>query len=388
MFVVESPFSERDRMRFGVDEMEKEFEVYVLDLTPVVSPLAWQDYGHIQCDWPRITNLHLASALEATVESLNPTFVVSALGRHSFRSRLLRSTKRINAMSAEFWLGVIPEDDLIQRRTLQSLIFRLKRQRLSWLVPVQVLRKLRSLLVPNRTDPVAPDVFFFAGAAALELSDYGAARAEAVHSFDYELARRVPPSSRFPIDGGAIYLDQDIGFHFDLVKGSYRSPADPYEFHRELRHFLTRFSDLTSLEVTVALHPRAAPENVSSRLGSIPISKEPTCSEVARSQVVLGHVSTAVSFAVIFYKPIVFLTGKSLRNGWYGTLIDDLAHRLKSPIVDMSTCGREELVSAINHPVDRDAYDRYKTRYITTTKLEETLWLHIGRRMVQLREGQ
>mgnify|MGYP000044094501 CR=1 FL=1 len=69
-----------------------------------------------------------------------------------------------------------------------------------------------------------------------------------------------------------------------------------------------------------------------------------TAELVRNSNIVLLHQSTSFSFAVLFNKPVVFLTSNKLRNSSLGPRIDNFAKSVNGQIINMD--------NDLNKPLD------------------------------------
>jgi hypothetical protein len=128
------------------------------------------------------------------------------------------------------------------------------------------------------------------------------------HVFDYdtELNRTVSNADIGPLPNRfAVFIDQMLPFHPDTISAKYPT-VRPAQYFKELDlAFATIERDL-GIPVVIASHPRASAEH-NAWFGKRLLITRNTNELVRRSAMVITHFSTAINFAVILGKPILFL---------------------------------------------------------------------------------
>ena len=155
-------------------------------------------------------------------------------------------------------------------------------------------------------------------------------------------------------DNYLVFIDQYIPYHPDFVSRGIDLKFTPEEYYAELNSFLSEISRKTGLKVHVAAHPR----RVGQRDYDFPVSYNITASLVKYSKLVLAHYSTAVNFAAIHNKPLVFLTSDLFKRSYIGTNISDMAHTFSKEPFNISK-GMENLDLDELLAVDEDVYSKY-----------------------------
>ncbi|MDT8447561.1 MAG: hypothetical protein RRB13_11780 [bacterium] len=128
------------------------------------------------------------------------------------------------------------------------------------------------------------------------------------HSMEYDrfLAyKKAHPQGEAP-DGTCVFLDEAFTHHPDyaVVYGHERPGTEAY-LAKMIRVF-EQVEAQTGLRVVVAAHPRSRYDELGDAFGGREVIQGKTQELVARSSLVLAHVSTSVSFAALFDKPLVF----------------------------------------------------------------------------------
>jgi len=85
------------------------------------------------------------------------------------------------------------------------------------------------------------------------------------------------------------------------------------------------------------------------------------------SNEVFAHYSTAISFAIIFKKPIIFLTSNNLKKSRVGKGIVDYSKLLNSPLVNM-----DEFISnpkEIEKKINEKKYNSFYSQFIKCSEI-------------------
>ena len=85
---------------------------------------------------------------------------------------------------------------------------------------------------------------------------------------------------------------------------------------------------------------------------------------VKNSSLVLLHASTAVSYAILFKKPTIFLTSYNLRKSWMGPRINNLAKVVNGQIINMDNDLNKPLDLQNLLKIDESKYKNYLDQYL------------------------
>ena len=136
------------------------------------------------------------------------------------------------------------------------------------------------------------------------------------------------------------------------------SEVDPERYHPALERCFRIVEDQTGLDVIVAPHPKATPQS-NARFGRRVVDM-PTASLVRGSSLVLCHYTTAVSFPVIFRKPVLFLTTDKMETNASGVMVARLSSWLGERRINI-----DHLPATLSIPVVAEAnYRRYEQTFL------------------------
>ena len=170
-----------------------------------------------------------------------------------------------------------------------------------------------------------------------------------------------------------VYLDQDLFGHPDFFIKK-RKPIVDKKFYLDINKFLFLIKKKYKCEIKIALHPK-------SKIKKNFFSKEYDCylnrtgELVKESKHVIMHYSTAVSFGVLFKKPITFLTSDNLNRIRPGAKITYLAYLLKSQLINID---RFKKTVKLKKNFDKKSYNNFTNQYIKHPKSTgENSWKYL-----------
>ena len=177
--------------------------------------------------------------------------------------------------------------------------------------------------------------------------------------FDAEEAQSAPEYSAAR-PSYAVFLDQVMIDHPELELMKMSSEVDPERYHPALERCFLAVEEQTGLDVIVALHPKATPQT-KDRFGHRVVNM-PVGSLVRGSSLALCHYTTAVSFPVIFRKPVLFLTSDKMETNASGVNVARLSSWLGSRRVNIDHLPPRIYIP----PVVEGNYRRYQQAFLYT----------------------
>ena len=132
----------------------------------------------------------------------------------------------------------------------------------------------------------------------------------------------------------AVYLDFGYNHPDELYPMEKNFPPDTTltynTWSNPLNNFFKKFISCTNLDLKIAAHPRVKYKKNSIKFGKIYFNK--TIELISKCKIVLLHRSTAIHFAILFQKPLMWLSADNYPNNdkrWTNILAD---HFNKKPI--------------------------------------------------------
>lgn len=166
----------------------------------------------------------------------------------------------------------------------------------------------------------------------------------------------------------AVFLDINLPYQKDIeICGLHRIDAVPY--YESLDKFFKYIESEMGLKVLIALHPSAGRASELGFSGRMTI-KGKTAELVQGAELVLSHHSTAISYAIMNYKPIVFFYTQKMYEAYRENAIQSMrqfSSLLGSVLLNIDI---SELSKVKIFEIDRKKYDDYKNKNLSAPKTE------------------
>lgn len=384
IFFVVSPFNLRDYQRFGIEILQQnDFKVEVWDITPILHPIFYNSYSPPDpFNYEGLTLFRKKNELYSKISVLeNSDFVINIIPYNFESLWIYRVLSKSEADYAVFMANALPS---ISNEKLKVLICLKKIKKLFKLSPKKVWGLFLSR-IPFRWFGVESAKICLAGGEKCLVYHYPTdANTEVLwaHTLDHDLylKERNNPSVERPI---VVFLDEYLPFHPDFIVAGIKPYIAPDRYYFLLNKFFKLIENQLGLEVIIAAHPRSHYENYPDYFEGRKCIRGQSVKLVRESKLILSHSSTALSFANLFYRPVVFITSSELNRGYQGPFIKEMAKRFgKKPIFidkDNNIDWEFELT------VDKNYYDNYRRDYIKTKHSEDLpFWQIVANR---LKEG-
>jgi hypothetical protein len=142
-------------------------------------------------------------------------------------------------------------------------------------------------------------------------------------------------------------------------------------FFKHIQRTFDGIEKAYDVEIVIVEHPKKLHDDAGN-YGNRLCIRGNTAGVIKSSAVVLSHDSTAINFAVLFRKPIIFLTSRAIEPTDNGKKIAALAHIFgKDPVyIDDLRIPLPGTVTAVNE----ESYSRYIDEYITRNREELPAW--------------
>ncbi len=184
------------------------------------------------------------------------------------------------------------------------------------------------------------------------------------HYLDYDLyleKRRAPEPPPSPY---CVFLDEYFPFHPDFFTyGESPLPISAARYYEGLHRFFSFVEERMQMPVVIAAHPRARYDQHPDYFRGRRVEQFKTIDVVSQAPLVLLHESRSANFAVMYRKPVIFLTSDELeKKTVYGSFIRNFAAALGKKPINMDReidCDPEK-----ECVVDEQKYQEYFVNYI------------------------
>ncbi|MBI5563110.1 MAG: hypothetical protein HY894_09725 [Deltaproteobacteria bacterium] len=198
-----------------------------------------------------------------------------------------------------------------------------------------------------------------------------------IHSFDHDaylgymrgIGFNAPRSERI-----CVFIDEAATRHPDFAILGIR-PIGEERYFKSMNAFFDMIEKKTGLRVVIAAHPRANYEDTPNAFGNREMIKGKTIELAARSSMVVAHSSTAVSFAVLFDKPLILAKTQEMVERRADGLIDAMAAALGVVSVNIDDASATDRLSLAPSAHKGKRFEAYKYQYVKSRAASDaTTW--------------
>jgi hypothetical protein len=357
------PFTERDFERNNLQHfLDSGFDVSIYDLTPVIAK-ALHDARNQEAHSCSKANYMTIGSVRSFKSAIKQLLEVNSRGKVVVWNKLpnsftgLRIVRTLGSSGIDWFvavLGALPPAPQHRISLIKRVGFALKR--LAYSV-------------------YAPRILFFAGSDSLwtrrAVLRGSRTKLVATHSFDYDAWMRVNKlsGSDEPV---IVHLEGASPlFDYDNLSIGRDEVMTPQNWYPALCRFFSILEQATGLKTVIAAHPKS--KHISSHpdyYQGREVVSDNTIGMVNRARVVVTRASTAVSYAVIASKPIIFLTSAEIEALDYGREIASFAAEFGRQPVNID---EKYDFSEDDLEVDPDLYSGYCSRYLKSDDSSMTI---------------
>lgn len=371
VYLIEQPLDERNYERFGIQTwIDRGWDIEVWDLTPLSYPQAWQNFiesGRKLRSFDGYFCITSTLELKCRYYDLEKIrYFIDLTGDHFHSIRIKRYLANMGATRCIHALGSIPLS--IKRNDLKGKIGKLFKEGIvkscKWLLEV-LLRKLTA-------STISPGLAIVSGNKSIQSIGRTAALIKA-HNFDYDIYLKIRNTVDVPVERYAVFIDQNLCSHPDAVAEGWLYPATPEKYFPLVSKALRKISDTLGMATCIAAHPRAFYQDHNYFEG-IPIKYGATAELIRDCSVVVCHYSTAAQFAILFGKPVIFVTTDELEVTECHAFIADFSTSFGKSVINIDR-DLDKVDWQKELRVDMEKYASYRDMYIKTDgSPEQPIW--------------
>lgn len=243
------------------------------------------------------------------------------------------------------------------------------------------LKKIKEKSLPKWLRNIHSDYLIAQGNFLPHYLNYKKSKIIYSHSIDFDNFLR-SKDKKVLLKNYAVYIDQMIGEHPDnKIKSNVVKINNNYK--NELSFFFNELEKQLKLNIKIAPHPKRKiiKKTIYERKVNF---KDKTYNLVKNSKLVLCHDSAAVALAVLFKKPIIFITSNSIINKKYLNRINEYSNffnRKSFNISEKSYIFHKRKIFYYN----KNAYKKYSNSFLKHPKSKkETISQQIIRELNKL----
>jgi len=348
VFLLRSPLSTRDRQRFGIDTLTaRGHPLTIADLSPWLHP----GVTLIAPDGrDRVTPIRSGREFLALLWRHRHCQFIDLCGLKAADLRRFAPFVRLFGIQyATVQLGLAPPAPLTPDPELRGWAI--------WWLRIRNLLTLRSSVYARL---IRPSMIFIGGEAGYAEVTTNS-RLVPAHSMDFDLYRARKPELTID-DELIVFIDQDVPNHVEYKMMGTPLKVDAETYYSQLRRCLSISEVALGRRAVIAAHPRSSYAPRDPCFGGREVITGRTIDLIARAALVITHGSTAVSFAVLLDKPLLFLTNAMMSAASYAAFMDVCAAALGARLMNMERLDENEVTGAL--AFDRECYAKFIELYI------------------------
>jgi hypothetical protein len=324
-----------------------------------------EERGALQADYLRVFRTAQELERELHAPENRAALYIMLVSYNGQLARIFRLLSRARCRMLNFAWGALPHDPSSPWRKFLTCATNPAR------CAREIVNRSRARAL-RKFGLVAPFAVTFAAGAVATAASAHAEKVVPINYFDYDLYVKAKSAGAPPVVPGRyiVFLDSNLPFHSDLAFLGYRH-IDPVRYYRSLNRFFELLEQAYGVRVVIAAHPRA--DYDASTFAQRPMHRLVTAELVRDADLVLSHTSTAMSYAVLNGKPLMFIYTDDIAATYERTFMREMhcyAHRLDAPMCNVDAV-HDALALALP-PVNAGRYQRYKYDFLTSPESENT----------------
>ena len=346
VFILSSPLSLRDSQRYGIDELlEAGVNVSVIDISSVMYPNLYSNNLSIKKNGLDIFYPEDYRQLYELFSKYSANSIFISIG--VLPQKIIYRAKKLNCIIAVQLWGPLPQ-----------ISFKHRYLKMFFNHPLVFIQKVLNKVVNN--------ILYYDYDYDYYLSVSGTHDKKTVKCHCYDFYIELLSIQENCLDNKyrdtIVFIDQMIPYHPDYIKEKNPYIVNKEKYYDNLNRYFTYLEKKFATQVVIAAHPRSAKvNNYSKHFENRKVLINKSKALISESKFTITHNSTAVNFAIINKKPIVFVDMEELEHLGESPLIKLMAKETGSQAVYINSS------SQFNIQIDEKtlSYDYYKDKYIT-----------------------
>lgn len=381
LFIVESPFSDRDYKRFGVDILiQQGFSVHVFDCTPMLNPRLYNKHSSVKKE----KNFSYQTILHSDkfVEHLKLIGgQITAIALIQFRLSSYKIFKILLRHKIEYSLIMFPPVPVETLRAKIPLVKRINTKIRS--MSLNTLRTLAIYRLPLWMLRIESARYVF---CAVDLPynqpkivDNRSERC-IIHSLDYEIYQEDLAQSDNGY-GSIVFLDQSLPIHPDFINEPVTNLPPKEKYFNEMSDFFETLEKKFKVKVVVSAHPRSDILLLSKFYKGREVFINRTNDLVKNSVFCVAHYSNAINYAALHNKPLKLVTTNDIdKCSLMRSCIDAYASYFNASVFNISN--RSDLCFFNDLDVDEKIYKRFVNNFVKSEGSSvDKYWITVGRKI-------
>lgn len=379
VILTEVGFSQRDYFRWGIKKIQKIFDVKVLDFTKISYPQFFEIHKEKIYESRNYHEINEIKVAKILIDNFKPAFVFDNMTPHSYNSKQIREfLKKRKIKTVHIQSGLVPSIKRKFYEKLHRIFFLILRPRFFLLKIMKIFKNRLS----GQDKEKNCEIILISGLKGLNKINKNKEIIYS-HSYDYEFYldyKKNLNSNNFSKKNFIVFLDQYLPSHPGAIMRGEKPKATKQNYYPAINNFFYFLENKFNKKIIIASHPRAD-YSMKNPFQNREIIKNKTIELVNNADIVLAHTSTSISFAVLFKKPIIFLTSNEIIKSYDDFRIHSLARELNSVLINIDKFESSPENIDLNEisKINNKNYTDYKRNYIKHPYSENiSMWDNIA----------
>ncbi len=372
--------------RFNIEFICKSLDVTIIDVSKTHDKRFQQN--NIKCHDPeKLFVLENYNDLPATLKKISPDYLVSLEPKH-LRNKTFKLSKKFGIKTILFDVAQTfdsSESNMTTRLNyfLQILFIHFEIKFFFKNIlnkPITFFSLVKKKFRKKSEEDESADILFTAGDNVHKKYINYNQKIISAHSFDYEAYRVFMKNNNYKTNNEnlIVFLDQNLYNHPDFYLEKNLDTPVSKKYFVELQEFFKFIKNKYRSDLAIALHPKSdkKTQDFYNDFFKEKCHLNQTLELVAKSKLVLSHPSTtALTFPVIFKKPLIFFTTNEIEKDYYKFVTDRLITRIiDQPLINISSFKNYEKIKIFENK-DLKGYKKYFTELIKSENVQDIgLW--------------
>jgi len=362
-------FNDRDKERFGVEFfLNKEIKVKVIDVQDYTNPELYKSVKPIYKNENNLEVIVCANFedFKNAISSNEASFAILFLSENYQSIKIRRLLKVKNIKRGILHTGMLPsvENNI---GFFSKVKHKIQKYSFSHFAKLVLKRFYGKFLDCKNYD------FLITSNQVTSNTNYGNPSSKTIletHCLDYDLVLKNKYNLRHIDKKYVVFLDQYLLNHTDFIREKVKLKISIDEYYEQLNTLFDKIENQFGFSVVIAAHPRANINDYQILFKNRGIIYGNTALLVRDCEFCITHYSTAVNFAVIYNKPIVFVTSNQLIKHDIDKYIQLFSTTLGQSQINLSLSYELPQVFDVNE----ESFQNYKLKYIKKNHIEMITW--------------
>lgn len=373
IYLISSPLGEREFVRFGIKKwINHGWKVEVFDFTKFLFPGFWKyiDGNKFSVNFEGLTIFQNVNEVLSILNNLqNKVVFIDNIGFSSVEQRI-RKAARDHGVLVRIKIGSIPEPKY--KKNIPNLFLLIKN-------PIVLIDKIiffiKKKIEKNRAERYFPNYCVIGGIKSMSGINHKKTSIIKGHNRAYDFFINKKHTKSNKKEKFLVFLDENAPYHSDYVRLGIRPFVTADKYFPVINLGLSEIAKSLNLKIKIAAHPRSNFEIMKKKYNH-PLFENKTFELIRDADVVVSHSSTALEWAAIMKKPIIFVTTDEMQSEFYAKSylqsVDSFAIALGKKVVNFSH------LPSINNwkdylNIDAKKYEKYIENYVKTKESPKKL---------------